>query len=193
MERSIVRAGSFAVQLGLVGLVGLLGACDSDDPPAAPADAGDETPPSEACPPDTPAFNFGPTGLTSEPNEALGIRAHLVEASAKPPANGYNDWTVEITDLDGNALPDASLVWTCAFMPAHGHGSNPKSVTKLGDGRFQLLRQNMAMAGGWLIELWVDPTGEADNYQGRGTSLIPDACSKPGTDASLVLKACVPS
>jgi len=187
MRPCVVRAVLFAV------LVGVTTACDSgDDEPAPAADAGDTSEPSKACPPDTPEFNLGATGLTSEPNEALGIKAHLVGASAKPPANGYNDWTIEITDLDGNALPDASLVWTCAFMPAHGHGSNPKTVDKLGEGQFELIRQNMAMAGQWLIELWVDPTGETPSYEGRGTGIIPSACSKPGTTSSLVLKACVP-
>ena len=77
-------------------------------------------------------------------------------------------------------------------MPAHGHGSNPKTVDKLGEGQFELIRQNMAMAGQWLIELWVDPTGETPSYEGRGTGIIPSACSKPGTTSSLVLKACVP-
>jgi hypothetical protein len=183
-----VRAVLFAV------LVGVTTACDSgDDEPAAVADAGDTDEPSKACPPDTPEFTLGAKGLASEPNEALGIKAHVVDASAKPPANGYNDWTIAITDLDGNPLPDATLVWVCAFMPAHSHGSNPKSVTSLGEGRFELVKQNMTMAGGWLIQLWVDPTGETPNYAGRGTGIITSPCSKPRTTASLVLKACVPS
>jgi hypothetical protein len=188
MRPCVVRAVLFAV------LVGVTTACDSgDDEPAPAVDAGDGTAPSKACPPDTPDFDFGSGGLTSEPNEALGIQAHLVTASARPPANGYNDWTIEITDLNGNPIADASLVWACAFMPAHSHGSNPKSVVSLGFGQFELVKQNMTMAGGWLIQLWVDPTGETPNYAGRGTGIITSPCSKPRTTASLVLKACVPS
>jgi hypothetical protein len=94
--------------------------------------------------------------------------------------------------LDGNVLPQANLTWACAFMPAHGHGSNPRTVTKLGDGRFELQKQNMAMEGGWLIELWVDPTGETEAFEGaRGTGLGTSACGKPGEP--LLMKVCVPS
>jgi hypothetical protein len=176
-------------------LIGVGAGCGPDEQTADPVDAGDATTVSKACPPNTPEFNSGATGLTSEPNETLEFKAHLVEASSMPPANGFNDWTIAITDLDGNPLPDASLIWACAFMPVHNHGSNPKTVIRLGDGRFELKRQNMAMEGGWEIELWVDPTGKTEPYEGgRGTDLAPSACVPHGTTASpLVMKACVPS
>jgi hypothetical protein len=189
MKPCVTRACLFAA------LLGVIAACDSDDEPAEASDAGEKSTASKACPPNTPELNFGATGLTSEPNENLDFKAHLVEASSRPPANGFNDWTIEITDLDGNALPQASLIWACAFMPAHGHGSNPRTVTNLGEGRFELIKQNMAMEGGWLIELWVDPTGDTEAYDGgRGSDLNPSACAPHGiAESPLVFKACVPS
>jgi len=147
---------------------------------------------SATCPSDTPPFDYGPMGLTSAPNMALGIKAFLVTASSRPPFKGPNDWTIAITNLDGAAMPDANLTWACAFMPTHGHGSNPKMVNKLGDGQFELVKQNMAMEGGWEIRLWVDPMGGGTPYTGGSSALDPNACRGPGTDVSLVLKACVP-
>jgi hypothetical protein len=189
MKPCVVRVCLFAAVLGGGG------ACDSDDDPVEAADAGTETTVSKSCPPNTPELNFGANGLSSEPNDKLDFKAHVVVASSRPAANGFNDWTIEITDLDGNALPDASLIWACAFMPVHSHGSNPRTVNKLGEGRFELIKQNMAMEGGWEIQVWVDPTGDTETYLGgRGGALAPSVCAPAGTTASpLVFKTCVPS
>jgi hypothetical protein len=50
----------------------------------------------------------------------------------------------------------------------------------------------MAMQGGWEIKLWVDPTGQGTEYTGGNAgSINRTACTKPGTDPSLTLYACV--
>jgi hypothetical protein len=167
-------------------------ACGSDDEGMEPHDheVGHDME-DLSCPPDTPEFDLGPTGLNAT-NETMGVKVFLAEASSRPPQNGSNDWTIEFTDMQGNAMPTANLTWACAWMPAHGHGSNPKVVENLGGGKFKLSKQNMAMQGGWPIKLWVDPTGGGTTYTGGNAgSINRTACTKPGTDPSLTLYACV--
>lgn len=187
MTRSAIRSSLFVL------LIAGAFACGSDDTDMVdPHGHGSEIEPDMSCPEDTPAFDFGPTGLAAA-NEEMGVKVYLDAASSRPPLNGSNDWTIAFTDLQGNAMPAANLTWACAWMGAHGHGSNPKMVEKLGDGRYELLRQNMAMQGGWEIRLWVDPTGGGETYTGGNAgSINRTSCSKPGTDPTLTLRACVP-
>ena len=77
-------------------------------------------------------------------------------------------------------------------MPKHGHGSSPKKVNDLGDGRYELLQQNMAMQGGWEIRLWVDMTGTGTPFEGGGVGINRMACAEPRTVETLKLLACVP-
>jgi hypothetical protein len=171
-------------------LVGFASACGSDDDGTSPSpvemDASDTS-----CPVGTPPFEFGPSGLSAT-DKAMTMKVYLEEASDKPPLYGTNDWTIQITDMMGAPMPAAKLTWACAFMPLHGHGSNPKTVTDLGDGKYELVKQNMAMQGGWEIRLWVDPTGAGTTYTGGGSSINKMACSEPGTVETFVLQACVP-
>jgi hypothetical protein len=169
-------------------------ACGSDDDTADPPDAGATGDALDmSCPANTPEFNFGPTGLSAT-NEAMGVKVFLETANYRPPQNGSNTWTIAFTDMMGNPMPQANLTFACAFMPLHGHGSNPKMVNKLGSGRYELVNQNMAMQGGWEIRLWVDPTGGGTTFPGgKLTSVNRTACSGPTTaDPSLTLYTCVP-
>jgi hypothetical protein len=189
MTRSAIRTSLFVL------LIAGAFACGSDDdgvePPGRELDA-EVTDPTKSCPAETPPFDFGPTGLGAT-NEVMGVKAYLDTASSKPPQNGSNDWTIAFTDMQGAAMPTANLTWACAWMPAHGHGSNPKIVESLGGGRYKLLKQNMAMQGGWQIRLWVDPTGGGTTYTGGNAgSINRTSCTKPGTDPDLTLYACVP-
>lgn len=142
----------------------------------------------QSCPSDTPPFNFGPAGLSAT-DETLGVKVFLEDASSKPPFFGTNDWTIAITDMSDAPMPEATLTWACAYMPLHGHGSNPKLIENLGDGRYRLLKQNMAMGGQWEIRLWVDPTGAGEAYTG-GIGGALSVCGMSGEP--LVLRACVP-
>jgi hypothetical protein len=177
----LLIAGSFA------------GGCGSDDEGDDPVvDDPEGTPMDLSCPDTTPEFDLGPTGLGAA-NETMGVKVFLEDASNRPPLNGSNDWTIDFTDMMGTAMPEANLTWACAFMPAHGHGSNPKMVENLGGGRYKLMKQNMAMQGGWEIRLWVDPTGGGTTYKGgSAASINRTACTGPNTEPSLTLYACVP-
>jgi hypothetical protein len=181
------------VRTGWALVVALLAAACADDESMV-EDATTTTPPPDdtaSCPADTPPFEFGPTGL-GDTNEELGIKVYLESASAMPPAHDFNDWTIALTDLDGVPLPSAQITWACAFMPLHAHGSNPKAINELGEGRFELQKQNMAMYGGWLIQLWVDPAGGGEPFESSGTSIGTRACAEPGTKPSLEIQTCVP-
>ncbi len=188
MTRSAIRTSLFVL------LISGAFACGSDDDSMElPHEHDADVPADDAsCPENTPPFDFGPMGLGAT-NETMGVKAYLDTASSRPPLFGSNDWTIAFTDMQGNAMPTANLTWACAWMPAHGHGSNPKMVENLGGGRYKLAKQNMAMQGGWEIRLWVDPAGGGTAYTGGNAgSINRTACSKPGTDPSLTLYACVP-
>jgi hypothetical protein len=144
------------------------------------------------CPEDTPEFVTGAEGLTAQ-NDALNLKVRLDQADWIPPAKNYNTWEVAITDLAGAALPDAQITWACAWMPAHGHGTNPREIEKLPDGRISLVKQNLAMTGGWQVRLWIDPTGTAQPYAGGSDARSPNACSAPTSEReSLQFDVCVP-
>ncbi|HEX6241149.1 MAG TPA: hypothetical protein VFZ61_09665, partial [Polyangiales bacterium] len=96
-------------------LVGLL-ACGGDEPrdPGQPRDAGEQhdadhtTTDAETeadyqgCPEDLPRFELGMQARVVDGS----IQASVVEASPSPPMRYLNDWTVELTDAQGEALED---------------------------------------------------------------------------------------
>lgn len=157
---------------------------------AAPADD------SARCPAGTEEFRFGPNGLV-QTDAATGMSVRLVQANASPPTRGFNDWTIAVVDAAGAPMANAELHWACAWMPAHNHGSNPKSVMRLGNGQFQLAKQNLAMYGGWQVKLWIDATGTGPVFDPQGGSGIVggNACTGPGISATpnIQFNICVPT
>lgn len=152
----------------------------------------DAGPPASQCPASTPEFTVGSSGLSTS-NAELNVKVRVEDADYRPPRFGINSWTIAITDLNGQPLPDASLQWACAFMPAHGHGSNPRSVEKLDGGLWKLNNQNMSMQGGWEIQLWIDPMGGESEFMGAPAGINKNACTAPsGKTATLILPTCVP-
>jgi len=168
----------------------LTAACGDDgEAPIVMEDAGD---PASACPPTTPAFSTGAMGLSVTDPE-LNLKVRVDAASHQPPRFGTNDWTIAITDMNGQPLPQAQLTWACAFMPAHGHGSNPRVVEKLDPTLWRLERQNMSMQGLWEIQLWIDPDGGSKDFTGGQGGINSMACTGPQNALpTLVLPACVP-
>lgn len=113
-----------------------------------------------------------------------------------PPEFGYNTWTIEILDANTMApLPDARLTWQCSFMSVHGHGSNPKTIENLGDGKYKLTNQNLRMLGPWEVRFWIDPTGAMEEYVPTSNIINGEAC-KPTKglqgDPTIEIKVCVP-
>jgi hypothetical protein len=157
---------------------------------AAPADD------SARCPADTEEFRFGPNGLIRT-DMATGISVRLEKASDAPPSRGFNDWTIAVTDQNGAPMAQAELNWACAWMPAHNHGSSPKRVGRPGNGRFELLQQNLSMYGGWQVKLWIDANGSGPVFDPqKGTGIVGgDACRGSGTTAApnIQFNICVPT
>jgi hypothetical protein len=173
-------------------------ACSSDTSSATNQETADSgaPDPSEECPSDTPTLTDGTSGLQVADAKS-GIAARIIKAQYLPPALATNDWTIAVTDATGAAMPNAQITWACAWMPVHGHGSNPKAVDKLGNGQFNLEKQNLSMYGGWEVQLWVNATGTGTDYapQNGGGSLTGNACTPQGTttgNPNLVFNVCVP-
>jgi hypothetical protein len=187
--------------LVLVGGVAL-GACAQDEvsPGNPPLTGGSGEPAvdaSEQCPANVEPFAIGASGL-AKTDPATGLTVRLVDASASPPALDYNDWTIAITDAAGAPVQAAQITWACAWMAVHGHGSNPRQVKKLDAGRFELVKQNLAMYGPWQVRLWIDPTGASDAYvpQSGGGGIVGGEICTPSNGApfapTVVFDVCVP-
>ena len=174
-------------------------ACGSDDDDAPPTDADVDGPadPSEECLPNTPEFSYGPTGLSQA--AATGqFSVRIEDAEYAPPAKNFNDWTLQISDASGMPMPQARLVWACAWMPAHLHGSVPKGIMKLDGGKYVLKSQNLSMYGGWQVKLWIDPAGTLPDFVPGSTAgaVGRDACMPTlaaiTQDANIQFTVCVP-
>ena len=131
-----------------------LSACASDEPAEEPE--GDPLIDVEACPAGTPETVIG---MTVE-GAAGAMIAKLIEAEV-PATKGFNTWTVEITDADGEPLDDAELEIAdfLGWMPEHRHDTNHDPVIEsLGEGRFEVDEINLHMDGLW--ELTFSPRSE---------------------------------
>lgn len=172
----------------------LLAACGSDDEmDAASVIDGDVDDPASVCSPEIPPFATGASGLT-QMDEAANLQVRIAEADWEPPAKDYNTWEIAVTDLAGAPLSDAVISWACSWMPAHGHGINPKAIEKLPDGHFSLVKMNLSMNGGWDVRLWIDPTGAAAPFAGGTETRNSSACTPPDGNAKqqIEFKVCVP-
>ena len=85
--------------------------------------------------------------------EATGATLHvkLIDAMPNPPEKFDNDWTVEVTDQDGNPLTSPDDFEVEPWMPAHGHGAtHPAVITALDTpGQFLLSPVYLWMGGLW--------------------------------------------
>jgi hypothetical protein len=170
-------------------------ACGDDSAPQVDADADTATPSDEQCPANLEPLRDGANGsLQTDAKADLSVR--VVSAQALPPARDFNDWTIAITNANGDALPNAQVTWACAWMPVHGHGSNPKALEKLDDGRFELKRQNLSMYGGWQIKLWVTADGGQEYVPPTSSGVLNGNVCQPsnGTtgEPNIVFDICVP-
>jgi hypothetical protein len=151
------------------------------------------------CPTEYLAYSTGEENGLSAAISDSGFEARLLDSDqAPPPRKGYNTWTIAVRDATtGEPAPDATISWACAWMDVHGHGTNPKMVEALGDGKFRLVKQNLSMTGPWLVRLWVDPTGKQPMYEPHGVSTIANGLECDPTTglqgvANAVFKVCVP-
>jgi hypothetical protein len=100
--------------------------------------------------------------------QAMGKRfaVKLLEAMPAEPERHVNDWTVEVSALDGSPAPDAQIDRGETFMPLHGHtgGVVPKTMALSLPGQFQVDRLNFIMRGPWEVRLWLSSASLGDDY-----------------------------
>ena len=119
-----------------------------------------------------------------------------MSASDVPLKFGYNDWRIALTDAGGAPLSNAKIAFACSWMPAHFHGANPLEIDDLGEGRFEVKEQNLAMYGEWNVRYWVttDPTKQAYQPQMGSDIRGGDVCSPRDSTlgtANIEFKVCV--
>ena len=139
-------------------------------------------------------FAVGPSStLTSDAKSPIAVR---VLDGQVPPAFGYNTWTIQLLDAATmQPAPNARLTWQCAYMSVHGHGSNPKSLQNLGNGKYKLVDMNMRMLGPWEVQFWIDPTGQMPEYVPTSNIINGMACNPTSGvqgEPTIQIKACVP-
>jgi hypothetical protein len=149
---------------------------------------------SEECSADYQDFTTGKNGSLVT-DAASGIAVRVTEGPV-PAEYGYNTWKVALLDATTMApAPNARITWQCSFMSVHGHGSNPKSMTNLGNGEYELVDQNLRMFGPWEVRFWIDPTGQMPEYVPTASLLSGNACvptTGAAGKANIEFKLCVP-
>lgn len=112
----------------------------------------------------------GDTGELLIGAEALGkderMKISLVEASPAPPQKYENDWTIQLSDMDGEPVTDATITEVEPFMTVHGHDGLfiPEVASADGAGQFQVDRINMWMGGPWEVRFTVDSESLGEDY-----------------------------
>ena len=188
----VVTAFAFALPVG----------CDDggDDGAGSPAglgaseDAGLEAyDAAVSCPDWTHELSYGENGLLADVEGDGEARVRLIHASNVPARKGFNTWTIEIQDSDGQRLDDYQVTWICSFMPEHNHTAGPELTAGDEPGQFVIERLNLGMNGGWEIPIWVDPVDAGKPPYSR--MAVEDACKVVGDQArpaDVVFRTCVP-
>ncbi|MET0386835.1 MAG: FixH family protein [Polyangiales bacterium] len=180
-------------------LVAMVVACGSDPvEPASGATAGEDTSADAGarCSPTIEPFAATETDGLVRPDATSGSQVRIVSADHTPPDFGYNSWVLKVTDAAGAAVADTHVVWACAWMPAHLHGSNPREIIEQGDGRFAINNQNLSMYGEWQIRFWFSDDPNATPYQPqmRTDNRTGNACTPRDSalGASVNFDICIP-
>ena len=109
---------------------------------------------------DTVPFELG-MSLTSTDSK-FTITVDTVDPN--PIDRGLNTWTIALTDANGSAVSDATVVLE-PTMPGHGHGTSPAtfSATNESNGSYSMGPFNLMMPGTWLLTFTVTDATGADS------------------------------
>ncbi len=134
-----------------------IASCTEEDPP--------ETQPNpSACEDSELDYEPMETGLTkASAGEVFQVR--VASTTPSPPAEGKgNSMRVQLLDMDGAPLPDATLTKVVPFMPDHGHGTEevPEPGATDAEGYVDITNIDYRMPGVWRLELHVDAGGTLD-------------------------------
>jgi len=114
------------------------------------------------CPSSTPVFGPGMQATGNRSN----ITATLVTASSVPPQRYLNDWTIALSNQQGEPVSDVEVIEARPFMPVHGHDGNIKpNVEKLAaPGQLSIAGINLLMRGPWEVQLMLSSKSAGSDY-----------------------------
>jgi len=101
---------------------------------------------------DTAVYDTYSEGM-SRLGDAGVLQFAIAAASPAPPDKGDNVWTIALTNPAGESLVSDETVILTPFMPEHGHGTNPATVTTTnnGDGTYTTSAFDLFMGGWWQL------------------------------------------
>jgi hypothetical protein len=97
-------------------------------------------------------------------SDAGMFRARWVEGTPAPPDRGNNSWMLQVLDPNGSPMTGVTEVRVKAWMPDHGHGTNPlwNDGTVQSDGKYLVGPFNLFMPGLWQFTVSVEAANQTD-------------------------------
>jgi hypothetical protein len=97
-------------------------------------------------------------------SDAGMFKAKLLAGTPAPPDRGNNTWTISVLDPSGAPMSGVNEVRVKAWMPDHGHGTNPlwNDATVQPDGTYQVGPFNLFMPGLWQFTVSVEAANQND-------------------------------
>ncbi len=116
----------------------------------------------KSCVDDARAATYA-AGLETPSMEGM-FMSRLVDGTPAPPDRGNNTWMLEILDPSGSPMSEVTDVRVKAWMPDHGHGTNPlwNPATEQPDGEFEVGPFNLFMPGLWQFTVEVTTPTQTD-------------------------------
>jgi len=108
-------------------------------------------------------FNSQAPGLEVEGQH---LAAKVITAMPPEPERYINEWTVELSSLDGSPARGAKIIRGQTFMPVHGHdgGVQPRLTALSEAEQFEVDGLNFTMRGPWEVRLWLRSEASEDDY-----------------------------
>lgn len=101
-----------------------------------------------------------------------GIQVAIEAAKPAPPLQGYNTWTLRVTDSNGSPISDATVSIQCAMTHgglSHGCALTP-DIQNQGNGEYSSSNVVFNMAGHWDVTITVVLAGNADGGAGESVT-----------------------
>jgi hypothetical protein len=116
-----------------------------------------------ACDPSGPTTcEAGFLSSLSQVGDNQAFRITITRPMPGTPILGVNTWFVEVTNVAGAPVPDATLTVRCN-MPGHTHGcAVAPEIVSVGNGNYRIETLIFNMTKVWNVTLAVESAGEKD-------------------------------
>jgi hypothetical protein len=147
----MTRTITFAAAIAALSLVGCATETAESQPQASICDNFDT------------AYDTIVAGLTKTGANAL-LQVRYVSSSPAPPAEGDNQWTVQLLDMAGAPLTTGAMTKVKPWMPDHGHGTTivPTMSAMDADGMVDVTDIDFRMPGVWTLTFTAETGGKVD-------------------------------